>query len=91
MLRILLFSLKLPMLYQERLKKWAVVRLTSDSKPVILERFRSVADAEGHLQVLRKQMPRERFMVIFDRPPVENPDATTFDEMPSEPGGVSAN
>lgn len=78
------------MLYQERLKKWAIVRLTSDSKPVILERFRNVADAEGHLRVLRKQMPRERLMVIFDRPPVDEPCSTQPGEITSEPDEVNA-
>lgn len=61
------------MLYQERLKKWAVVRMTVGAKPVILERFRSVADAEGHLKALKNQMPREQLMVIFDRPQVADP------------------
>ncbi len=78
------------MLYQERLKKWAIVRLTSDSKPVILERFRSVADAEGHLHVLRKQMPRERLMVIFDRPPMEESATSQSDEITSERDEVGA-
>jgi hypothetical protein len=57
------------MLYQDRLKKWAIVRVTSSQPPVVLERFRSVADAEGHLKVLKQQMPREELMVVFDRPP----------------------
>jgi len=60
------------MLYQDRLKKWAVVRMNSGKQPVVLERFRSVADAEGHLKVLKKQMPRESLMVVFDRPPVDD-------------------
>ncbi|MEM7773693.1 MAG: hypothetical protein AAGA75_27145 [Cyanobacteria bacterium P01_E01_bin.6] len=59
------------MLYQDRLKKWAIVRMMADAQPVILERFRSIADAEGYLKVLRKQMPREQLILVFDRPATE--------------------
>lgn len=56
------------MLYQDRLKKWAIVRLMPDAEHIVLERFRSASDAEGHLKILKQQMPRETLKIIFDRP-----------------------
>lgn len=79
------------MLYQERLKKWAVVRVISDSNPIILERFRSIADAEGHLKVLQNQMPHEKLMVIFDRPSGETPNSSNSAETLPDSNEVSAN
>lgn len=78
------------MLYQERLKKWAVVRVISGSKPIILERFRSIADAEGHLKVLQNQMPHEKLMVIFDRPSDDVPNASKSVETLPDSNEVSA-
>ena len=82
--------LKLLMLYQERLKKWAIVRVISDSKPIILERFRSIADAEGHLKVLQNQMPHEQLMVIFDRPSIDVADSPSSTETTPDSNEVSA-
>ncbi|MEB3210568.1 MAG: hypothetical protein VKL39_04410 [Leptolyngbyaceae bacterium] len=78
------------MLYQDRLKKWAIVRMSSGQKPVILERFRSAADAEGHLKVLKKQRPQESLMVIFDRPSTPDPADDPVSEAVSAPDASGA-
>lgn len=57
------------MSYKERLNPWAIVRFLPDMQRVIIERFRSPADAEGYLKFLRQEMPHGKFEVVFDYPP----------------------
>jgi len=52
--------------YRERLNTWAVARLLPDMQRVIVTRFRSRSDAEGHLRLLSQMTPRDRFEVVFD-------------------------
>ncbi|MBO3458736.1 hypothetical protein G7B40_016265 [Aetokthonos hydrillicola Thurmond2011] len=53
--------------YKSRLNSWAVARLLPDEvRPEIVTRFRSRSDAEGHLHLLRRLTPSDRFEVIFD-------------------------
>jgi hypothetical protein len=54
------------MLYRERLKHWAVVRLLPDMQRRVMARFRSRADADGHLRFLRRNAPDSDFVVVFD-------------------------
>ncbi|MEB3360179.1 MAG: hypothetical protein VKK04_25865 [Synechococcales bacterium] len=58
------------MLYQERLKTWAIIRLLPDRK-IVVDRFRSLSDAEGHLKLLRQKMPDDKLTIVFERPPEE--------------------
>ena len=48
------------------LKPWAVVRQLPHLKWVIIARYRSRSDADGHLLLLRQQVPNLRFKVVFD-------------------------
>jgi hypothetical protein len=52
--------------YKERLNSWAVARLLPDMQRVIVARFRSRSDADGHLQLLRQLIPDGCFVVVFD-------------------------
>lgn len=52
--------------YRERLKHWAIVRLLPDMQRSVMARFRSRADADGHLRFLRRNAPDCQFVVVFD-------------------------
>ncbi|MBW4568606.1 MAG: hypothetical protein KME31_11435 [Tolypothrix carrinoi HA7290-LM1] len=52
--------------YKERLNNWAIARLLPDMQRVIVARFRSRSDAEGHMQLLRQLIPDACFVVVFD-------------------------
>jgi hypothetical protein len=51
--------------YRTALAPWTVVRCLS-SERIVIGRFRSRSDADGHLAVLRRQMPEDDLQVIFD-------------------------
>ncbi|MBD1843817.1 hypothetical protein H6F89_10470 [Cyanobacteria bacterium FACHB-63] len=54
--------------YRERfLTNWTIVCLLPNMQRVIVGRFRTRTDADGHLRVLRQMMPRREFIVVFDR------------------------
>lgn len=53
--------------YREWLNCWAIARLLPDMQRLIVARFRSRSDADGHLQFLRHQIPDGEFIVVFDR------------------------
>jgi hypothetical protein len=57
------------MTYRDSLKPWAVARLLADGKWVIIGRYHSRSDADGHLQLLRQRVPNLQFIVVFDVPP----------------------
>jgi hypothetical protein len=59
------------MAYRERITPWVVVRLLPGMQRILVGRFRSRSDADGHLKVLRSQIPRAEFVVMFD-PGFEN-------------------
>ncbi|HEY9634629.1 MAG TPA: hypothetical protein V6D14_14545 [Coleofasciculaceae cyanobacterium] len=48
------------------LKPWAVARLLPHGKWVIIGRYRSSSDANGHLLLLRQRVPNMQFRVVFD-------------------------
>lgn len=54
------------MTYKESLKPWAVARLLPNGKWVIIGRYHSRSDADGHLQLLRQRVPNLKFSVVFD-------------------------
>ncbi|NJP12666.1 MAG: hypothetical protein HC866_27030 [Leptolyngbyaceae cyanobacterium RU_5_1] len=53
--------------YKDRLNRWAIARLSPHDHPVVVARFRSRSDADGHLQFLCQRLPDDKFVVIFDR------------------------
>ncbi len=56
------------MAYKHCLKPWAVARLLPNLKWVIIDRYRSASDANGHLLLLRQRVPSIQFKVVFDLP-----------------------
>jgi hypothetical protein len=52
--------------YKERLNTWAIARQLPDEERVIVARFRSRSDADGHLQRLRQLTPSADFELVFD-------------------------
>ncbi len=55
------------MTYKRCLKPWAVVRQLPTLKWVIIARYRSRSDADGHLQLLRQRVPSIQFKVVFEQ------------------------
>ncbi len=49
------------------LKPWVVVRQRPNLQWIIIARYRSRADAEGHLLLLRQRVPNIQFKVVFDQ------------------------
>jgi hypothetical protein len=52
--------------YRTALAPWVVIRWYSPTQRVIIGRFRSRSDADGHLAVLRRLMPDANLQIIFD-------------------------
>jgi hypothetical protein len=52
--------------YRGRLAPWAIARLLPNMQRIIIGRFRSRSDADGHLQCLRQLISHASFVVIFD-------------------------
>jgi hypothetical protein len=55
------------MTYKRCLKPWAVVRQLPTLKWVIIARYRSRSDADGHLQLLRQRVPSIQIKVVFEQ------------------------
>ncbi|HEY9742172.1 MAG TPA: hypothetical protein V6C90_16920 [Coleofasciculaceae cyanobacterium] len=55
--------------YRKRLEHWAIARLLPNMRQIIVDRFRSRSDADGHLQCLRQLIPHASFVVVFDLEP----------------------
>ncbi|MEG4857947.1 hypothetical protein QUB75_09520 [Microcoleus sp. K1-B6] len=55
------------MTYKDRLHCWAIARLLPSEQWIIVARFRSRSDADGHFQFLRQTIPHVKFEVVFDR------------------------
>ncbi len=51
----------------ECLKPWVVARQRPNLQWVILARYRSRSDADGHLLLLRQRVPNIQFKVVFDQ------------------------
>jgi hypothetical protein len=56
------------MAYKESLKPWAVVRQSPNLGWIIIARYKSRSDADGHLLLLRQRVPDIEFQVVFDLP-----------------------
>ena len=54
------------MAYKDRLKPWAVVRQRSNFQWLIIARYKSRSDADGHLLLLRQRVPNVEVKVVFD-------------------------
>lgn len=54
------------MSYKTRLNNWAIARLLPNHQWVIVARYRSRSDAEGHLHFIRRRMPNVQFKIVFD-------------------------
>lgn len=52
--------------YKERLNTWAVSRILADEQRVIVARFRSLSDADGHMRLMRQLNPNARFELGVD-------------------------
>ena len=52
--------------YKDRLCCWAIARLLPSHQWMIVARFRSRSDADGHFQFLRQTIPHVKFEVVFD-------------------------
>jgi hypothetical protein len=59
-------GVKLIMTKKQYLKPWAVARLLPHGKWAIIGRYRNPSDADGHLLLLRQQVPNMQFKVVFD-------------------------
>ena len=58
--------------YRDRLHTWAIARLLPNLQRIIVGRFRSRSDAEGHLQRLKQLIPQAKFILVFDCQPDNN-------------------
>ncbi|MFB2978122.1 hypothetical protein [Microseira sp. BLCC-F43] len=54
------------MSYKTRLNNWAIARLLPSQQWVIVARYRSRSDAEGHLHFVCRRMPNVQFKIVFD-------------------------
>ena len=54
--------------YRDRLNGWAVVRLLPNFQRVVVARFRTASDAEGHCRSLQRLIPEAQLIVVFDPP-----------------------
>ena len=50
----------------KRLSPWVIVRLLPKMQRMVVGRFRTRTDAEGHLLALRRLMPDAEMIVVFD-------------------------
>jgi hypothetical protein len=57
---------KFIMTYKTCLKPWAVARQLPNLQWVIIGRYRSRSDADGHLKLCRQRIPDREFKVVFD-------------------------
>ncbi|MGB5959773.1 MAG: hypothetical protein WBG73_03855 [Coleofasciculaceae cyanobacterium] len=54
------------MTYGKRHNPWVIVRLLPNMQRLVVGRFRTRSDAEGHLQILRRLIPDVEMIVVFD-------------------------
>lgn len=59
------------MSYRSQLTLWIIVKLMPNLQNVIVGRFRSKSDADGHLKVLNRMIPQAKFVVMFDPLPIQ--------------------
>jgi hypothetical protein len=54
------------MTYSDRLKRWVVVRLSSDWQHTEIARFYRFSDADNCARILQQREPQATIKVIFD-------------------------
>ena len=54
------------MAYKDRLKPWAIARQCQNFQGIIIARYKSRSDADGHLLLLRQRVPNVEVKVVFD-------------------------
>lgn len=52
--------------YRTALAPWAVVNWVSPTERIVMNRFRSRSDADGHLTILQRLMPQADLRVIVE-------------------------
>ncbi|NJL20647.1 MAG: hypothetical protein HC895_07235 [Leptolyngbyaceae cyanobacterium SM1_3_5] len=53
---------------REYSNQWIVVRLMPSFQKIVLGRYRKRSDAQGHLDLMRRRMPKGNFLLVFDAP-----------------------
>jgi hypothetical protein len=53
--------------YKQRLNRWAIAQLMPNKQLVIVARYRSRSDADGHLLFFKQRSPEASFVVIVDK------------------------
>jgi hypothetical protein len=56
------------MAYKDSLKPWAVARQSPNLEWIIIARYKSRPDADGHLLLLRQRVPNIEFKLVLDLP-----------------------
>jgi hypothetical protein len=59
-------GVKLIMTKKQCLKPWAIARQLPNLQWLIIARYRSRSDADGHLVLLHQRVPNIQFKVVFD-------------------------
>ncbi len=54
------------MTYLERLSPWCIVKLLPNMQRLVVARCRRRNDAEEHLRVLRRLVPKANYALVFD-------------------------
>lgn len=54
------------MAYKTVLKPWAVARQRPNLQWIIIARYKSRSDADGHLLLWRQRVPNIQFKVVFE-------------------------
>jgi hypothetical protein len=52
--------------YKQRLNPWVLVRLLPNMQRMTVGQYRTRSDADGHLDILRRLMPKAKFVVMFN-------------------------
>jgi len=54
------------MTYSKCLKPWAIARQLPSGRWILIARYRSRSDADGHQKLLRQRVGHLHFKVVFD-------------------------
>jgi hypothetical protein len=68
---------KLIMPYKQRLNPWVLVRLLPNMQRMTVGQYRTRSDADGHLDILRRLMPKAKFVVMFNPDVLQRQQADT--------------
>lgn len=59
------------MSYKDQLHPWCVVRTQPNLESMTIARFRRRAEAESHVQHLKRTMPNANYVILFSNTPIE--------------------